>query len=189
MKEYWNKLFKDRDKFFLHEITVEKKLSFFEGKKVIELGAGDGRNSIFLKNNGINITALDYSKEGLLKIKHKSPELKVLEIDVEKDYSNIIDYHLILMIHYFPNFEILKKIIEQNQKEVDIFIYTFIKEEVEGAKQTIGISYDEIEKIKKLSNVIELKFEDDPRGKSVLLIFKTTGDVNTFEAINSKFQR
>lgn len=181
MKEYWNELFKNREIKFVHEKILEEKLPFFLNKRVIEFGAGDGRNSLFLKNNGIHITALDYSKEGLLKIKSYDPEIKTLEFDIENDDLDISSYNLILMVHYFPSFEILRMLIEKNQKEIEIFLYTFVKDEVEGAKETIGISYDEIEKIKKLGHVIESTFVDDIRGKSFLLILKIIGDENAFE--------
>ena len=38
-----------------------------EGAAVIELGAGEGRNAVFLAERGFNVTALDYSTEGLRK--------------------------------------------------------------------------------------------------------------------------
>ncbi len=39
-----------------------------KGASVLELGAGEGRNAIFLAEQGLDVTALDYAEEGLHKL-------------------------------------------------------------------------------------------------------------------------
>ena len=43
-------------------------------KKIVELGAGLGRDTIFFAKNSIHVTALDYSKSGIDAINRKSEE-------------------------------------------------------------------------------------------------------------------
>jgi SAM-dependent methyltransferase len=45
-----------------------------EGAAVIELGAGEGRNAVFLAEQGFDVTALDYSAEGLRKTRTLADE-------------------------------------------------------------------------------------------------------------------
>lgn len=40
-----------------------------EGGDVLELGAGEGRNAVFLAEQGFDVTAVDYAEEGLQKLK------------------------------------------------------------------------------------------------------------------------
>ena len=48
---------------FGHEPSTAavKSLKFFEGKNIVELGAGLGRDTIFFGKNSIHVVALDYS--------------------------------------------------------------------------------------------------------------------------------
>lgn len=62
-----------------------------EGKtKLLELGAGQGRDSLFFARNGFEVYSLDYSKEGIECIKQKAQENKLsdhitaLQHDVRK---------------------------------------------------------------------------------------------------------
>lgn len=59
--------------------------------KIIELGAGQGRDSLFIAKNGFEVYSLDYSKEGIESIKQKAQEnelsecLTALQYDVRKN--------------------------------------------------------------------------------------------------------
>ncbi len=56
------------------EKIVEDILKYRNSGSVLELGAGEGRNSIFLAENGFEVTAEDISKVGIEKIKKVSQE-------------------------------------------------------------------------------------------------------------------
>ncbi len=48
---------------------VAQSLPYLEGcTTVVELGAGEGRNAVFLAEQGLTVTAVDYSKQGLQKV-------------------------------------------------------------------------------------------------------------------------
>ena len=66
MSEVWNKVYKSDSTFFGEEPSNFALLCFNymkanNIKKVLELGAGHGRDSIFFASNGIEVEALDYS--------------------------------------------------------------------------------------------------------------------------------
>jgi SAM-dependent methyltransferase len=66
MSEVWNKVYKTDNSFFGEEPSNFALLCFNHMKannvkKVLELGAGHGRDTIFFASNGIKVDALDYS--------------------------------------------------------------------------------------------------------------------------------
>jgi SAM-dependent methyltransferase len=81
LSSVWNKVYKSDNTFFGEEPSNFALLCFTHMKanhikKVLELGAGHGRDSIFFASNGIEVEALDYStiaveitKERMLRIK------------------------------------------------------------------------------------------------------------------------
>jgi len=54
---------------------------------VLELGAGEGRNAIFLAEQGIDVTALDYAEEGLRKLQQLADERGVTVDTVPADVT------------------------------------------------------------------------------------------------------
>jgi SAM-dependent methyltransferase len=70
MSEVWNKVYKSDNTFFGEEPSNFALLCFNHMKansvkKVLELGVGHGRDTIFLALNGIEVEALDYSIVGI----------------------------------------------------------------------------------------------------------------------------
>ena len=66
MSEVWNKFYQSDSTFFGEEPSNFALLCFNHMKtnnlkKVLELGAGHGRDSIFFASNGLEVEALDYS--------------------------------------------------------------------------------------------------------------------------------
>ena len=66
MSEVWNKVYKSNNSFFGDEPSNFALLCFNHmkmnnTKKVLELGAGHGRDTLFFASNGIEVQALDYS--------------------------------------------------------------------------------------------------------------------------------
>ncbi len=58
-----------------------------DGASVIELGAGEGRNTVFLAEQGFAVTALDYSAEGLRKTRALADERGVSVDTVQVDVT------------------------------------------------------------------------------------------------------
>jgi SAM-dependent methyltransferase len=66
MSEFWNKVYKSDSSFFGEEpsnfaIRCFNHMKENNTKKLLELGAGHGRDTIFFASNGIEVDALDYS--------------------------------------------------------------------------------------------------------------------------------
>ena len=75
--QHWEKTFSSKSEIFGLEpsIAAIKALNTFKDKnitKIIELGAGLGRDTIFFAQNSINVVALDYSSSAIKKICQKA---------------------------------------------------------------------------------------------------------------------
>ena len=80
--QHWEKNFSSKPEMFGVEPSAVARLAlnFFKKNKIkniIELGAGQGRDSIFFANYGLKVTALDYSKSAVKRIKDKSFEAEL----------------------------------------------------------------------------------------------------------------
>ena len=84
-------------------LPAKKALNIFKENncsKIVELGAGLGRDSIYFGKNLINVTALDYSKNGIKVINEKikkenlTSSISTLKFDIREDLpfeSNSVD--------------------------------------------------------------------------------------------------
>ena len=84
MSEVWNKVYNSDNTFFGDEPSNFALLCFNHMKsnnvkKVLELGAGHGRDTVFFASNGIQVEALDYS-EVAIKILNTVAQEKKLSI-------------------------------------------------------------------------------------------------------------
>ena len=66
LSEVWNKIYKSDSTFFGEQPSNFALLCFNHmktnnAKRILELGAGHGRDTIFFASNGIDVEALDYS--------------------------------------------------------------------------------------------------------------------------------
>ena len=77
--QHWEKNFSNKPEMFGLEqsLSAKKALKFFKKKKVdkiIEIGAGLGRDTVFFAKNLIHTTALDYSASGIKVINQKAKQ-------------------------------------------------------------------------------------------------------------------
>ena len=103
--QHWETNFSNKPEMFGLEPSypVKKALKIFKENNltnVIELGAGLGRDSIYLGKNSINLTALDYSENGLkildqkIKNENLSSSVSTLKFDIRDNLpfeNNSID--------------------------------------------------------------------------------------------------
>ncbi len=87
MSDVWNRVYTQDNVFFGEKPSNFAKLCFNimeknEVKKILELGAGHGRDSIYFASKGINVYALDYSKVGI-EILNKHAKQNNLEINAK----------------------------------------------------------------------------------------------------------
>ena len=79
--QHWEASFSSKPGMFGHEpsIAATKSLNFFKDKKIIELGAGLGRDTIFFAQNSVQVEALDYSQKAIEIINNKSKKLNLTQ--------------------------------------------------------------------------------------------------------------
>ena len=87
MSKVWNKIYESDNAFFGEEPSSFALLCFNDMKtnkvkKVLELGSGHGRDTIFFASNGIEVDALDYSVTAI-KILDKMAKEKRLPIKAQ----------------------------------------------------------------------------------------------------------
>ncbi len=81
-REHWEQTFISKPTMFGDEPSypgrIAARLFKIENKvKVLELGAGQGRDSLFFAREGFNLTVLDYSDVGLSEIQQKAKQADV----------------------------------------------------------------------------------------------------------------
>ncbi len=94
--QHWETNFSNKPEMFGLEpsLPAKKALNIFKENnysKIVELGAGLGRDSIYFAKNSINVTALDYSENGIKIINEKikkenlTSSISTLKFDIRED--------------------------------------------------------------------------------------------------------
>lgn len=73
---------------------------------LLDIGCGDGRDSVYFFNKGLKVTAVDFSISGIKKLKLQNPKINSILSDIRKvkfkeNYFDVIYAHLSL--HYFDD--------------------------------------------------------------------------------------
>lgn len=84
----WNKASLDYE--------ISKYLKLLNGKNVLDLGIGEGQNSIILSNLGYNITGVDCSKKSLDICRSRCPNIELIEKDIRTFEIEPNKYDLIM---------------------------------------------------------------------------------------------
>jgi SAM-dependent methyltransferase len=116
MSEVWNKVYKSDSSFFGEEPSIFAMLCFNHlktnnVKRVLELGAGHGRDTIFFASNGIEVEALDYSvtaieildkisKEKTLPIKSRTFDVKKTPLPFPDGYFDAVYSHMLFNMRF-----------------------------------------------------------------------------------------
>lgn len=105
-----------------HSLLVEKLLNFKQEGKILDLGCGNGRNSIFLSEKGFEVTSIDISKENIETIKSVSKNIKAIVADIstykiEEDYDVIISTAVLHFLNQSVSKSIINQMKEHTKKE------------------------------------------------------------------------
>ena len=84
-QQHWNKTYSEAPDFFGEEPSFAARKAAAEFKKqgkskILELGAGQGRDTLFFAKNGFQVYALDYSENGVESIKQTAKQLGVSQL-------------------------------------------------------------------------------------------------------------
>ena len=119
----WGKSILDND--------IKKYLKLLEGKKVLDLGIGEGQNSITLSELGYNVTGVDCSKKALDICKNKSSNIKLVESDIrnfdieQNEYDFIMSRCVLHFLHKNDAYNIIKNIKNNLKPSGLVFISVF----------------------------------------------------------------
>lgn len=158
-KEYWNDKFKQRkDKLLSPEKDLVENIALFNGSTVLDLACGDGRNSIYLLEEGFVVTGVDYSTSALDNLnKHasnKNLEVKTITKNLEKAVTleDLGKFDNIVVNHYKLKKNLLKKLYMNLNYGGILFISGFTKENTKARKEDLILERD----IDSISNHLEL---------------------------------
>jgi len=105
---YWKNKWTLRPREPVNNFAVNSfKLIKIKNKKtILDLGCGDGRDSLYFFNKGLNVTAVDFSSSGIKKIRSQNLKINCIFSDIRKvkfpkNSFDIIYAHLSL--HYFDD--------------------------------------------------------------------------------------
>ncbi|MDU3582017.1 class I SAM-dependent methyltransferase [Clostridium butyricum] len=106
---FWDAFYKNNnDKIPNYDLWLGKYknlLDLSKNETIIDLGCGSGGNTLYLKNNGYNVIACDFSKEALNLVDKFIPNVKTLNVDITKKLPFITESTMIviadLSLHYF----------------------------------------------------------------------------------------
>ena len=92
-----------------HIFLVEKATQYLKSGEVLDLGTGDGRNSIYLASQGFHVLAIDFSQAAVDKIKTNSDTLNIsTEVADIRKRKIVRSYDLILaafILHHLSRSE------------------------------------------------------------------------------------
>lgn len=129
----YDKKFKDELPRFRPNLDfgIKKYLDFIPGKNVLDLGIGQGMNSIPLQNMGFNVTGVDYSYNSLEICKKFCPEINLIQsdirvFDIEKDKFDLIISRCVLhFLHKSDAFSIMKSMKDNVKKNGLVYLNVF----------------------------------------------------------------
>lgn len=92
---------------------VEKVLQYIpedqrKGKKLVDLGAGEGRDSVFFAKEGFRVLAVDISPAGLMKAEKLASKEKVALKTLEEDINDLILLEEVDIIYSIGTLQYLK---------------------------------------------------------------------------------
>lgn len=149
---YDNK-FKDNFPIFPAKLDFELKnyLDLLPGKEVLDLGIGQGRNSIPLKGLGFNVTGVDYSKKCLAICKSTCPTLNLIQSDIrtfniENNKYDLIQSRFVLQfLHKNDSYKIIQDIKDNIKPNGIVYIYVYSISDPKLEKYTNSSEFEILE--------------------------------------------
>ena len=107
-KDFWNQKYKTREMVSPLDFT-HKTYSYLQGKSgvtLLDIGCGDGRDSLFFADQGIHVTAIDFSEKAIERVLLKNPNIEarvinILDMDFPDESFDAVYAHL--SVHYFDD--------------------------------------------------------------------------------------
>ncbi len=133
------------------DVDLKKYLNLVPGKEVLDLGIGQGMNSIPLVELGYNVTGVDYSSKCLEICKNSCPKLNLIKNDIrifpiEKNKYDLISSRCVLhFFHKKDTYKIIKVIKENLKTNGLVYIHIFSSEDPKLKQHTNSSSFEILE--------------------------------------------
>ena len=124
------------------------KVEILPGKEVLDLGIGQGRNSIPLAELGFNVTGVDYSTKCLEICKNTCNKLNLVKsdirtFDIEKDkYDMILSGYVLHFLHKNDSYQIIKNIKNNIKNNGIVYISVFSLEDPKFSKHSTSSDFE-----------------------------------------------
>lgn len=118
------------------------------GKEVLDLGIGQGRNSIPLSKSEFNVTGVDYSTKCLEICKHTCPKLNLVQSDIrtfniEKNkYDLILSRCVLHFLHKNDSYQIMQNIKNNIKSNGLVYIHVFSLEDPKFIKNSRSSDFE-----------------------------------------------
>lgn len=159
----YDKKFKENFPKFPAKLDIELKryLNLVPGKEVLDLGIGQGRNSIPLAELGFNVTGVDYSTKCLEICKNTCNKLNLVQsdirtFDIEKDkYDMILSGYVLHFLHKNDSYQIIKNIKNNLKNNGIVYISVFSLEDPKFSKYSTSSDFEILD-----NNILHNKVND-----------------------------
>ena len=159
----YDKKFKENFPKFPAKLDIELKryLNLVPGKEVLDLGIGQGRNSIPLAELGFNVTGVDYSTKCLEICKNTCNKLNLVQsdirtFDIEKDkYDMILSGYVLHFLHKNDSYKIVENIKNNIKDHGIVYISVFSLEDPRFIKRSTSSDFEILD-----NNILHNKIND-----------------------------
>ena len=140
---------------------LKRYLNLVPGKDVLDLGIGQGRNSIPLSELDFKVTGVDYSTKCLAICKHSCPKLNLIQSDIrnfniEKDkYDLIISRCVLHFLHKADSYQIIKNIKDNIKYKGLVYIHVFSLEDPKYIRHSTSSDFEILD-----NNILHNKIND-----------------------------
>ena len=140
---------------------LKRYLNLVPGKEVLDLGIGQGRNSIPLSELNFNVTGVDYSTKCLEICKHSCSKLNLIQSDIrnfniEKNkYDLIISRCVLHFLHKDDSYQIVKNIKNNIKDKGLVYIHVFSLEEPKYFRHSTSSDFEVLD-----NNILHNKVND-----------------------------
>ena len=133
------------------DLDLKRYLNLLPGKEILDLGIGQGSNSIPLVELGYNVTGVDYSTKCLEICKNNCPKLNLIQSDIrtfqiEKNKYDLISSRCVLhFFHKDDTYKIIKNIKENLKSNGLVYISVFSLEDPKLIRHTNSPNFEILE--------------------------------------------
>ena len=180
-KEYWDNKFANRSDNPLNpEKSVTENIAYLKKGSILDIACGDGRNALFLLENGFKVTGIDFSNKALERLNifakrnNYLVNTKQVDLSIPNSLNNIGIFDNILINHYRLSKEQLEDIEKHITDNGILFICGFgHNHEIDSKiRKEDLIQPDDFENLKKSFELIKNTEIQDDRGVFVTYIFR-----------------